>query len=201
MNLQVLSAHTIDLDLLPEIPLVLDVGCRNWDFTDDILRLRPKAQITAIDPGFDIRPHRNEAQVKFLRCALVGNDRNRAWCHSFSTGEANYVNQEVKAQEGESVYPVSCCNMRLITPADQPWDVVKLDCEGSEFEILENWPGPIARQISVEFHDWGHLDRYSPLYYFDLFAALGKFGYRLVQHELSKQGEGTGHWDSLLLLP
>ena len=33
------------------------------------------------------------------------------------------------------------------------WDVVKLDCEGAEYDVLLDWPGPIAEQITVEFHE------------------------------------------------
>jgi methyltransferase family protein len=81
------------------------------------------------------------------------------------------------------------------------WDLIKLDCEGSEFGILENWPGPVARQISVEFHDWTGpwAERAAGDYYERLFAGPLK-DYEVVQHELSKQGEGIGHWDSLLRL-
>ena len=78
------------------------------------------------------------------------------------------------------------------------WDLVKLDCEGSEFAILENWPGAIARQISVEFHDGAdpanRTDRY-----FELLAAKLP-DYDWVKHEKFKQGAWWGHWDSLIVL-
>jgi hypothetical protein len=54
MNLQKLAEHTVDVDLLPEAPIVLDVGCRWFDFSKEILRIRPDARIVALDPGPDI---------------------------------------------------------------------------------------------------------------------------------------------------
>jgi hypothetical protein len=33
------------------------------------------------------------------------------------------------------------------------WDVIKLNIEGSEYDVLDTWPGPIARQIVVSFHE------------------------------------------------
>ncbi len=83
------------------------------------------------------------------------------------------------------------------------WDLIKFDCEGSEFGILENWPGPIADQISVEFHD-GHPERDGPHRriwedkFSRIFPQLSAW-YSLVQHIFFKQGEWYGHWDSLLV--
>jgi hypothetical protein len=34
-----------------------------------------------------------------------------------------------------------------------PWDVIKLNIEGAEYDILDDFPGPIARQIVVSFHE------------------------------------------------
>jgi len=79
------------------------------------------------------------------------------------------------------------------------FDLIKLDCEGSEFQILEKWPQHhygIARQISVEFHDGTPSGpNRTEIYYADLFA---KLGYRVIQHEVTKQGDWIGHWDTVL---
>jgi hypothetical protein len=36
---------------------------------------------------------------------------------------------------------------------DGNWDLIKLNIEGSEYDVLDTWPGPIARQIVVSFHE------------------------------------------------
>ncbi len=36
MNLVKLASHTVDIDLLPERPVVLDVGCRGFDVTREV---------------------------------------------------------------------------------------------------------------------------------------------------------------------
>src|SRR5690349_14204704 len=51
MNLIALASHTVDLDLLPECPMVLDVGCRDFDFTRALLALRPVTCMIALDPS------------------------------------------------------------------------------------------------------------------------------------------------------
>jgi len=203
MNLKALAGHTIDLDALPESPTVLDVGCRGWDFATAILQERPHAQVVGMDPDTQIR--REDAPCAFVRLALVGDDRTTARYASYSTGEGNFVT-DLDSYYDAKIFHVPCVNlgrlMRYITGVSiKHWGVVKLDCEGSEFGILENWPGPIASQISVEFHDSGYTPGYGPDYdYVPLFKRLAGFGYRVVKHDLSKQGEGIAHWDSLIVL-
>ena len=203
MNLQSLASHTIDVDLLPEEPIVLDVGCRWFDFTRGILAHRPKAVVLCLDPSSDIirevdLPTR---QVQFRPIALVGHDR-------FSTNFAEGIagdgggNHALDAdRDGDyKIRRVPCMNIEqfMYHWGVQHFDAVKLDCEGSEFGILENWPGPIATQLSVEFHDWSGpwKERGCGM----AITNLAHFGYKTVQHELSKQGTGIGHWDSLFVL-
>ncbi|MGH7484318.1 MAG: FkbM family methyltransferase [bacterium] len=195
MNLKTIAHHTIDLDLLP-LPgdgHVLDVGCRNFDFFREFCI----NEVFGMDPDPAIEP---PADVRFLRSALVGDGRKSSRYASYSTGEGNMLTDLDKYYDAKMLV-VPCCTieevMRVTGVAH--WDVVKLDCEGSEFGILENWPGPIATQISVEFHDYSYANYNQPEYYEKLWAGpLHK--YKVIQHELSKQGEGWGHWDTLLVL-
>jgi FkbM family methyltransferase len=202
VNLQALASHTIDLDLLPEEPIVLDVGCRWFDFTRGILALRPKAEIVCVDPSSDIKW--NELDLLWncrVDCALVGDDREMT---NFAEGIAgDGGGNHVIDGDRDGDYRIR--QVRCVTINDvmamygiRHFDAVKLDCEGSEFGILENWPGPIATQISVEFHDWS-----GPWKQHGCSAAIAnleRFGYKTVQHELSRQGNGIGHWDSLFVL-
>jgi FkbM family methyltransferase len=206
MNLKTLASHTLDLDLLPESPTVLDVGCRNWDFANAVLAERPKGRVIALDPARDVydrwkQDERRDGRIRYWPYALVGlgEEGNRQFAH-FSTGEADHVLMPGAMPMADwEVYPVACVTIQaLMTQWEiQHWDAVKLDCEGSETAILEHWPGAIATQISVEFHDWDKPKMRSESYYDWLWKCLP--WYRVVQHELSKQGEGLGHWDSLLV--
>jgi FkbM family methyltransferase len=204
MNRKALAGHTIDLDLLSEFPAILDVGCRGFDFSSGIVFWRPQSLIVALEPDPAVKPIGWELHERFtfLRYALVGDEREKARYARYSTGEGNFLT-DLPEYYGAEFIEVPCMNiawlMRILHIAH--FDVVKLDCEGSEFGILENWPGPIASQISVEFHDSGYTPGYGPDYdYGPMFRRLKGFGYKIVQHELSKQGDGTGHWDSLLVL-
>ncbi len=204
MNLVKLAGHTVDLDLLPERPVVLDVGCRGFDFTREVLALRPSAKILALDPDPHIECAITGEGWMFFRAALVGDGRDWANYAGWSTGEGNLI-CDVSPHYAERSHTVPCVNItRLMSmmPVSH-CDLVKLDCEESEFGILEAWPGPIATQISVEFHDWTgpweSAAKNSPTYYPNLWAGPLR-DYEVVQHDLSRQGEGVGHWDTLLRL-
>lgn len=205
MNLHTIAGHTFDLDRLPASPSVLDVGCRGFDFTAGIRALRPAALIYAMDPDPNIVAPEN-AGCAFMHFALVGDGRRRSCYATGSTGEGNFLTN-MAVHPDYTIIEVPCFDIHFITGLLPPvrkgrWDLVKLDCEGSEFQILENWPGPIATQISVEWHDYQQREKYDDYYYDVLFSEMKEHGYRVVQHELSDiSGRGAvGHWDSLLVL-
>lgn len=202
MKLTPLASHTVDLDAIPERPVVLDVGCRGFDFTREMLQHRPGARIVAMDPD-PAMPADPPEGVTFLREALAGDGRATSRYADFSTGEGNFLCDRVPHYARS--YTVMCVHItalmqRLAIPY---WDVIKLDCEGSEFLILENWPGPIAGQLSIEFHDWTGpwKAKCTPAYYQRLFAGPLQ-DYEVLSHELSTVGPGPawGHWDSVLRL-
>ncbi len=204
MNLVSLASHTVDLDALPERPVVLDVGCRGFDFTREILRVRPAARVIAMDPDPEM-PGEPPDGVTFLPLALVGDGRTTSRYAMFSTGEGNFLFSARAHFPFERECQVPCVNITAVMrQAMIPfWDLVKLDCEESEFGILEAWPGPIAGQLSVEFHDWTGpcKEKATKEYYRRLFAGPLR-DYDVLSHELSTVGPGPawGHWDSVFRL-
>ncbi len=202
MNLISLASHTVDLEAIPDKPVVLDVGCRGFDFSREILQHRPGARIFAMDPD-PAMPADAPEGVVFLRVALVGDGRQVSTYADYSTGEGNFLCDKVPPYA--RAHTVQCTSILALMGrfGIAYWDVIKLDCEESEFQILENWPGPIAGQLSVEFHDWTGTwkQKCTPEYYRRLFAGPLK-DYEVLSHELSTVGPGPawGHWDSVFRL-
>ncbi len=156
------------------------------------------------------RPDWLPVRCNFLKLALVHDNRDTSGYASYSTGEGNMLT-DLEAYYDANMLTVDCVD--IVTLMDREgvthWDLVKLDCEGSEFDILANWPGPIADQISVEFHD-GHPEMFGEHrmewgekldgIWKHLCVGCEPIGYKVIQHEMSKQGEWYGHWDTLLTL-
>lgn len=212
--------HTIDLDLLPDNPVVLDVGCRGFAFSREIIELRPGARVISLDPDPVIEDPRLPG-CQYFRLGLqhstdilTGYVSTSAWADggaNFLTPLGSSAEKIVRPDCGweftnHQVLTVECANIsRLMNRTGVKfWDLVKLDCEGAEFGILENWPGPIATQISVEFHDFtGPMrHRVDAGYYTTLMDHLGKW-YRFEKHDwvdLNGSPAHFGHWDSLLVM-
>lgn len=221
MNLRALASHTVDLDLLPDAPVVLDAGCRWFDFANAIFGARPKATVICLDPSPAVReeyatvyrldaadlwcgPLPGTDQFRFCSEALVGCGRSEQWLANFSTGEGDFLADAPRHMVGWDIQPqwyeVECITIGelMLREAVNHFDLIKLDIEGSEFDVLENLSRPVASQISVEFHDWDKPRYRADTYYDRLWKMLP--WYRVVQHEFSKQGTGVGHWDSLIVL-
>jgi FkbM family methyltransferase len=207
-DLRCLGEHTIDIDLLPEEPLVLDVGCRGFAFDREILALRPKARIIALDPDPEIE-HPLEKEIIFMHKALTEKVVDRVVWQG--PGDGAYIVGNGDPHDSGYRWPINPNQIhaevqnttmyRLLAEYGPHFDVVKLDCEGSEFGILEAWPGPFVKQISVEFHDFVDRRRWNGDYFENLFAG-PLHDYNVVLFGLTPMGPGNhmGHWDSLLVL-
>ena len=200
------AEHSVDVDLLPSEPLVLDVGCRGFEFDRELLKIRPKSRIIALDPDPSIESP-EEPEILFLQKALTEREIDSVLWQgegdgSYICGKPGEPGYGWGVADNSKTAQVSNTTIRkLMRVLDiEHFDLVKLDCEGSEFGILENWLGPIATQISVEFHDWVDRNRWDDAYFKKLFSGPLK-DYNVVLWGLTPLGPGhsLGHWDSLLV--
>jgi len=200
MKIERLAEHSVDVDLLPEAPVVLDAGCRGFDFSNAVLKVRPNARVIAMDPAPGAHGS-SDPRITFLNEALVGLHQspkmefvalpNPAACYMREVDPATFEGISVDTR----TLPWICSTFQV-----NKFDLIKLDVEGSEFAILDTWPGPIATQISIEFHDYVDNNKYNDAY-FDRLFLMSLPHYEVVQHELSEVSNARrGHWDSLFRL-
>jgi hypothetical protein len=144
-NLLTIDNHTFREDLLIGAP-VLDAGSRG-------LRLARwfagrGHRVVALDAGEDEKAEGIECH----KVALMGTRRAGGMVRLVRTDdlEARYIGPP--DAQGDSVPSVSLPVLSDALKVIQ-WDLIKLNIEGSEYDILDEIDYPIARQIVFSFHE------------------------------------------------
>lgn len=181
---------------------VLDVGCRKFGFSNPLAALG--CQVVALDPDDAVSlPVPKPKNISYLRFALVDREAQRLQkLIKWSYGEGNHLESikgEVPPDHTKQV--VQCRTIEEISEYCKIdfWDIVKLDCEGAEYQVLLDWPGPIANQITVEFHEHTGANSKGVKMYEDIIEHLSQW-YRTEQHERTVINNIANYWDSLFVL-
>jgi FkbM family methyltransferase len=194
--------HTYRVDLMKRNDAVLDVGA--WKFDFSCAMSQRGYIVTAMDPLPNAEPPQG---IRFIKKALVGPEQVGAHhLAAFDNGAADYLLFPGVARPsiGE-VEMVDCIDIKEVMEQTgvKKWGLVKLNCEGAEWDILANWPGPIAKQINVSFHE------HTPLHpedlegaYQHILAHLQELGYVPFIHQRSRRHGffEKFFWDSLFIL-
>lgn len=140
--------HIIREDLLKVGDWVLDAGCLNFGLHKE---LGEKQCLICIDPNKDIVAPPN---VRMIRAAL-GAGRGVAYYYSWGNGEGNHIaGTGTTPYWATDKYEVQVYDIQSIMDMFhvKQFGLIKLDIEGSEYDVLLGIDQPIARQIAVEFH-------------------------------------------------
>ena len=189
--------HSFAPALLTDRP-VLDVGARGFSFAYHFA-VRGH-EVIALDPDPDIADPKIKG-VKFINSALIGNGPSTAILAKTSDPEGRYIEDgSVVVESGASRVPVHAYTIQGLSEAlgIPKWDLVKLNCEGAEYGILRAWPGPIARQIVVSFHE--HYRPQGQRAIDGIVEHLAQW-YAPIRHESDRRfGAGLNYWDSVFAL-
>lgn len=190
------DSHSYCPDFLIGGP-VLDVGARGFIYSRHFAGKGHR--VIALDPSPDVEDPK-EPNLEYMRLALVGVEGKRELVmhenHDGrfikSPGEASELTKyPVVEVEGVNISTLSTrCNV-------PQWDLVKINCEGEEYEILPRWPGPIARQMVVSFHE-----HWRPAGNAKISAIVEylKQWYTPVKHLVEFKHYGHNFWDSVFAL-
>lgn len=178
----VIHEHSVELSLLPESANILDLGARGFLFCDHMRSLGHK--VTPVD--IDEFPDKT-----YYRLAITGQD-GRVGIHRNSDPQATRV------KSGNDLL-----SMTIETFSNsvgiEVWHLIKMDVEGSEYDIIMGLKKPPAKQLSIEFHL--HTQIYSHKEMRQMECKLTELGYKFVSHQMTSQhGCGMNYWDSLFIL-
>lgn len=181
-----IAEHTVDLSLLPKGANILDIGCRGFLFFDDLVRLGHK--VVAIDVD------RLETSRPYYRIAITGQNGYVDIKYS-PDPQAVSVRQTFRMTDTESM-TLSKFSETVGVPF---WDLIKIDVEGSEYEIIMSLTEPPAKQLSIEFHL--HTGIYGAREVKQMEDKLLSLGYFPAKHDkYPAHGLPANYWDSLFIL-
>lgn len=203
-----IAEHTIEESLLTPGGIVLDVGCRGFAFAIECA-IKFKSRVIAFDiedvrltgGAFDFETKKN--LIEFHQLAVSNNSFDSYYVET-ADQQAKYLSH-LQPHKSEQLKPVRVISInevyaRYCSLIDNcNIDCLKLDCEGSEYDILSA-PDfkPVPKQISVEFHAHCH-----PKVHDQKFAqCLGNLlkWYEPIKHERTQaHGAGYNYWDSLFI--
>lgn len=190
MNLQTIGEHTIDIDLLTG-SIAIDVGCLGFDFSVGMRKLG--CEVHAFDL-IEMDVPRND--IYFSVAAITHEDKE---VKVLNTPDRQAWHISAKGQI--LVNSISLNKLYKFFTYERPdcVDVLKLDCEGSEYFILSDPEfQPVPRMLSIEFHEHCHKNLHN--HYFDKCMENILRHYDIVQHKRTQaHGSGFNYWDSLFV--
>lgn len=194
MTLKTIYDHTVDVDRLRG-GWVLDAGCRDFSFARAMAARG--CRVLALDADASVIDQKI-AGVQFHHLALANEDGSREFALHDNLEARGFVHHNTPASVPRTSVEAVSLKTLMERYGVERWDCVKLDIEGAEYAVLRDWPGPIASQISVEFHEHC-VGRQAPDVYDRVFARLSAW-YEIAQHQRSERYcAGSNYWDSLLV--
>jgi hypothetical protein len=192
--IQTIHEHSYDSSLLPERANILDLGCLGFLFTKHMRNLGHAT--FAVDLGiFHDEDYHRCAISDYDGDALIKRNNDpqatRIVKHNFP------VLNPRTAEDLIDCYKLSTFSKKLV--GVDFWDLIKMDVEGSEYQVIMSLEKAPSKQLSIEFHlHTGIYGQYEMTLMEDKLKALG---YIQVKHELTAEHcAGYNYWDSLFIL-
>jgi FkbM family methyltransferase len=187
------GGHTFDPALLTKDGCIIDVGCRAFEF-GDYFRGKDK-KIWCIDPDPDVFVGFEGLGYEFLNVAISDKSGESFF---YENGEATVL-KELDTDVNHPFKPCKTITLdELYEITGTNIDVLKLDCEGAEYLILNENFKPIPKQISIEFHHHTipeiHKQRYT-----QIVDMLSKDYTMLNDVWEQRHGCGFNYWDTLFI--
>jgi FkbM family methyltransferase len=188
----VIAEHSVDLDLLPEKANILDLGCRGFLFSNHFILSGHHVITVDCDPL--VYPGATNLHYNLAISDFEGNVKIKY----SKDPQATRIN---KRNDGMPDNMVPCTTLKKLSEqcSIHFWDLIKIDIEGSEYEVIMSLTEPPAKQLSIEFHL--HTGIYDIKAVRRMESKLHNLGYEFVSHQMTSQhGCGMNYWDSLFIL-
>lgn len=181
------AEHTYEETLLPEKANILDLGCRGFLFFDELVRRGHYVAAIDVDKLDTHKPYA-QAAVTSVNGGYV--DVMKTKDPQATTAKQSSVPTGVRSYTINGLCGIFGIDF---------WDLIKIDIEGSEYEVIMSLTEPPAKQLSIEFHL--HTKIYGEVQVKEMEDKLVSLGYYPAKHDkTSEHGCGMNYWDSLWIL-
>jgi FkbM family methyltransferase len=151
------DGHTFDWKMVQDgRGWTIDAGCRGWQLEYEITQFLIGASVFALDiENFDDNAVPGDT---VFRNAALSHQSGETEAYFFGDGTANFIKGINEPPYNGPDRPCETKTVKLITLEEiyaeigTDIDLLKMDIEGSEYEILLNME-PIPKQVTVEFHE------------------------------------------------
>jgi FkbM family methyltransferase len=150
-----LGAGHIELN---EDAIVIDVGANIGDFTMQVARMCPRGRVYAIEPLADCVAalNRNKVLNSFANVEIVNSalGDHEGKTKLFRAGVGSSEHSHISGTTDSETVRITTLRRLIDDWQLERIDLLKLDCEGAEWDILPTASEvlPRIRQISMEFH-------------------------------------------------
>jgi FkbM family methyltransferase len=161
-----LDGHFI-VNSLDGSSLIVDLGAGKGEFPENVLKIYPSCRIILVEPDPSLfsglaKKYEKQNNIEVLNAVVIGNDKNNG-ARKFYLGKNPETNSLYRSLIEETNFQGEI-TVRAVTLDDvfslfhlEKIDVLKVDVEGEEWNIFENFSEfdfERISQISVEFHDF-----------------------------------------------
>lgn len=170
---------------------VLDAGCRGFEFARSIAQSH-RCKVWCIDAD------RLEIYERdcFYDMVALSDFVGTGYLVKSGDKQATRIQKQPKTD-----YEIQCTTLKALSVYYNVefWDLIKLDIEGSEYEVIMSLDKAPAKQLSIEFHL--HTGIYGQTEMTMMEDKLKALGYEAIQHDYTEQyGAGKNYWNSLFIL-
>ena len=163
-----------------KISKIIDIGANVGFFSIASRFFFPDSEIHAYEPNLDLKSYlaHNFSQLNIeLRTQAVGNKSGSVKLDLM--GESNQTRVKESGNDGTEMVSLDS----VVKEAGGKIDLLKMDCEGSEWDILEN-PESLESvdNITLEYHLWANQKDHD--YAKDLVKS---HGFKIIKHEPSSE--------------
>lgn len=189
------AEHTYEETLLPEKANILDLGCRGFLFARHMQSLGHKVVCVDLDSDVEFM---GGTEYGTITAAVIADNSAAIMVPYEKTKDPQATKVTPGKITGNWAQTTTVSKLTRLYGLKM-WDLIKIDIEGSEYEVIMSLTEPPAKQLSIEFHL--HTGIYGDAQVKEMEDKLLSLGYFPVKHDkYPAHGLSPNYWDSLWIL-